>query len=138
MVSLHQRNGPPSAAMAETRKAHGCSMDHESRCPDADLVHGKRERPAAIIRRGGLWESRQSYTYPIWCGGFSKLRLLPDILHHTTVAYGPFLMVHHPQSWEHRQDFIPRQWPDAGRRGTFIGIPTQTALANQDAASLQR
>jgi hypothetical protein len=34
-------------------------------------------------------------------------RLLPDILHHATVAYGPLLMVHHLQAWEHRQDFAP-------------------------------
>src|ERR1035437_9913990 len=63
--------------------------------------------------------------------------LLPYILHHSTVAYWPLLMVHHSQSWKHQKDFTPFQRPDADRGGSFVGIPTQTALTNQKAAGLQ-
>ena len=55
-------------------------------------------------------------------------RLLPYVLHHSTVAYSPLLMVQHSQSWKNRQDFTPFQWPDADRGGSFVGIPTQTLL----------
>ncbi|MDT7815191.1 MAG: hypothetical protein QOJ42_5107 [Acidobacteriaceae bacterium] len=46
-------------------------------------------------------------------------------------------MVHQPQSREHRQNFAPRQGPDADRCDSLVGIPTQAVFANQEAATFQ-